>query len=112
MPLNEWSQTILVGELSDEPGLTDDLQLLLQRSEGKSKEFHVILDFSSVTYINSSNLAQILQLRKVLAASKSTLHLCGVKDGVWSILLMTGLDRLFKFTDDLPTALAAAQTGI
>jgi hypothetical protein len=34
-----------------------------------------------------------------------------VKDGVWSILLMTGLDRLFKFTDDLPTALAAAQTG-
>jgi len=112
MPLNEWSDTILVGELTDEPGLADDLQLLLQRSEGKSKDFHVILDFSSVTYLNSSNIAQILQLRKVLAASKSTLHLCGVKDGVWSILLMTGLDRLFKFTDDLPTALAAAQTGI
>lgn len=111
MPLNEWSETVLVGELSDEPGLTDDLQLLVQRAEGKSPSLHVILDFSGVTYLNSSNLAQLLQLRKLLAASKCTLHLCGVKDGVWSILLMTGLDRLFKFTDDLPTALAAAQTG-
>lgn len=111
MPLNEWSETVLVGELSDEPGLTDDLQLLVQRAEGKSSSLHVILDFSGVTYLNSSNLAQLLQLRKLLTASKCTLHLCGVKDGVWSILLMTGLDRLFKFTDDLPTALAAAQMG-
>lgn len=111
MALNEWSDSILIGELTDEPGLSDDLQSVITQSEGKPAGFHVILDFSAVTYLNSSNLASILQIRKMLVASKGTLHLCGVKDGVWSILLMTGLDRLLKFTDDLPTALAAVQMG-
>lgn len=112
MPLNDWSDNVVLAELTDEPVLSEDLDALIARAEKSLPNVHFVLDLRMVTYLTSSNLAQLLQLRKVTAASKDTLHLCGVKDSVWSILLMTGLDRLFKFTDDLPTALAAAQLGL
>ena len=112
MPLSDWSENIVIGEMSDEPTLSDDLKLLIARAEKKQADLHLVLDMRGVTYLNSSNIAQLLQLRKTVVAAKGSLHLCGVKDAVWSILLMTGLDRLFKFTDDVPTALAAAQLGL
>ncbi len=112
MPLTDWSENIVIGELTDEPTLSEDLKVLLARIEQNGSKTHVVLDMREVTYLNSSNLAALLQLRKFLVGSKRSLHLCGVRDAVWSILLMTGLDRLFKFTDDVPTALAAAQLGL
>ncbi len=112
MPLSDWSENIVIGEMTDEPVLSDDLKMLIARAEKKQAGLHLVLDMRGVTYLNSSNIAQLLQLRKTIVAAKGTLHLCGVKDAVWSILLMTGLDRLFKFTDDVPTALAAAQLGL
>jgi len=112
MPLSDWSENVVLAELTDEPVLSEDLDALIARAEKSPPNAHFVLDMRMVTYLNSSNLAQLLQLRKVIAANKDTLHLCGVTDTVWSILLMTGLDRLFKFTDDLPTALAAAQLGL
>ncbi len=112
MPLSDWSENVVIGEMADEPVLSDDLKLLIARVEKKEPNLHLVLDMRSVTYLNSSNLAQLLQLRKTVVAAEGSLHLCGVRDAVWSILLMTGLDRLFKFTDDVPTALAAAQLGL
>ena len=112
MPLSDWSENIVIGEMTDEPVLGDDLKMLIARAEKKQVDLHFVLDMRGVTYLNSSNIAQLLQLRKTVVAAKGSLHLCGVKDAVWSILLMTGLDRLFKFTDDVPTALAAAQLGL
>ncbi len=112
MSLNEWSESIVIGELLDEPALGEDLKTLVTRAEKKVSGLHVVLDMRNVTYLNSSNLAALLQLRKLLVSADGSLHLCGVGDAVWSILLMTGLDRLFKFTDDVPTALAAAQLGL
>ena len=112
MPLSDWSENIVIGEMTDEPTLSDDLKMLIDRAEKKQPDLHIVLDMRGVTYLNSSNIAQLLQLRKTVVSAKGTLHLCGVKDAVWSILLMTGLDRLFKFTDDVQTALAAAQLGL
>ncbi|MSR43963.1 MAG: anti-sigma factor antagonist [Phycisphaerales bacterium] len=112
MPLSDWSESVIIGEMADEPALNEDLRALLLRVSKKDCSLHVVLDMRAVSYLNSSNLAQLIQLRKSLSGGDGSLHLCGVRDSVWSVLLMTGLDRLFKFTDDVPTAITAAQLGL
>ncbi|MSR28761.1 MAG: anti-sigma factor antagonist [Phycisphaerales bacterium] len=112
MALSDWSETVIVGDLTDEPQLSEDLGTLAVRLESSKSPLHVVLDMSKVTYLTSSNLAQLIQTRKFANATGGSLHLCGVADAVWSILLMTGLDRLFKFSEDVSTGLAAAQLGL
>ncbi len=112
MALQDWSETVIVGDLTDEPLLSEDLGTLIARLETAKTQWHVVLDMSKVTYLTSSNLAQLIQTRKFAMATGGSLHLCGVVDAVWSILLMTGLDRLFKFCEDVASGLAAAQLGL
>jgi anti-anti-sigma factor len=112
MALTDWSENVIVADLADEPHLSEDLGALIARLEVAKSPLHVVLDMSKVTYLTSSNLAQLIQTRKFAMATGGSLHLCGVVDAVWSILLMTGLDRLFKFCEDVSTGLAAAQLGL
>jgi hypothetical protein len=37
------------------------------------------------------------------------MRLCGVRDNVWSVLMVTGLDKIFEFTEDVMTSLASLQ---
>ena len=59
--------------------------------------------------INSSNIAQLLRLRKILGEGDRQLRICGVSDEVWSVLMVTGLDKVFHFAPDTMTALASIQ---
>jgi anti-anti-sigma regulatory factor len=36
---------------------------------------------------------------------------CEVNNQVWGIFLVTGLDKIFDFTNDIATALASVQLG-
>ncbi len=106
----EWSDNIVIAELSDEPALSEELTNILQRCEGvQDKVPHVVLNFAGVSYVNSSNLAQLLKLRKHLEAAKRQLRICSVCDEVWSVLMVTGLDKVFRFAPDPLTALAGLQ---
>lgn len=106
----EWSDNIVVAELLDEPALSDELTSILQRVEGQGEQVpHVVLNFGSVTYVNSSNLAQMLKLQKVLAGAGRQMKICSVSDEVWSVLMVTGLDKVFRFAPDPLTALAGLQ---
>lgn len=113
----DWSDNIVVAELLDEPALSEELSALIQRAEGdaggKGKSPapmpHVVLNFGAVTYMNSSNLGQLLRLRKLLAEQKRQMRLCSVNDDVWQILMVTGLDKVFRFAPDPLTALAGLQ---
>jgi anti-anti-sigma factor len=110
MPLNDWSDTIVIAELSDEPAFSEDLDALQSRLEDSSrngKAPDVILDMRRVTYLNSSNIAQLLRLRKKLILINRRLRICSVHDSVWSVMLTTGLDAVFTFTDDVSTSLAS-----
>lgn len=110
MAIQEWSDTILIAELSDEPLFSEEFDgLLNQFEESKDGIKNIVIDLKSVTYLNSSNIAQLLRLRKMLAASKHRMRICSVNDTVWSVFLVTGLDKLFDFTDDISTALASLQ---
>ena len=110
MPLQQWSDSILIAELNDEPMFSEEFESLMRRLEEKDKATpDVIVDLKRVTYLNSSNIAQLLRLRKKLENSERRLRLCSIEDTVWSVMLVTGLDKLFEFMDDVSTSLASLQ---
>jgi hypothetical protein len=119
MPIIEWSDRIVIAELSDEPAFSEDMEALIVRLEGEDGPGSrsaadmpdVIANMQNVTYLNSSNIAQMLKLRKKLQMADRRLRLCAVNDSVWSVLLTTGLDGVFSCTEDISTSLASLQLG-
>lgn len=107
----DWSDQIIVCELSDEPQLSEEIANLFVATTpaaGRPPK-HVVLNLSGVGYVSSSHLAQLLRLRKRLADHGRTMVLCSLNDNVWSVMLLTGLDRVFRFAPDPMTALAGLQ---
>lgn len=106
----DWSDNIVIAEMSDEPAFSEELGAILQRvADHHDHVPHVVLNFAAVSYVNSSNLAQLLRLRKQLEAHKRVLKLCSVKDDLWSVFKITGLDKVFRFAPDPMTALTGIQ---
>ena len=108
MSIESWSEDIVVVDLQDDPGFTDDLTALLDQL-GSKEVVDVVLNFSAVNYLNSSNIARLLKLRKLIITGKRRLVLCGIDTNVWGLLLVTGLDKVFEFADNVATALASVQ---
>jgi anti-sigma B factor antagonist len=110
MPIEAWSDEITIAELGDEPAFSEDMSSLMQRLDADQDEIpDMIVNLSSVTYLNSSNIAQLLRLRKKLNTAGRNMRICAVEDQVWGVLMITGLDKIFDFTDDVTTALASLQ---
>jgi anti-anti-sigma factor len=106
----EWSKDIVVCDLGEEPELSEELGDLFQRLQEQGGETpSVVLNLAGVSYLNSSNLAQMLRLRKTLVERGGRLKLAAVADPVWSIMLLTGLDKVFQFAPDKATAIASLQ---
>ena len=109
MAIQDWSEEIIVVDLADDPQFTDELSLLMDRLEAEPK--NVVLNFATVGFVNSSNIAKLLRMRKMMVASEKKLVLCDVNTQVWGVLLVTGLDKIFEFTKDIMTALAMVQVS-
>mgnify|MGYP006267825049 CR=1 FL=1 len=111
----EWSDSIVLAQLSDEPALSDELAGVIDRvgevaaERGADAVPHVVLDLSGVTYFNSSNLAQLLRLKQAVGESGRQMRLCALGDEVWSVMMVTGLDKVFVFAPDTMTAIAGLQ---
>jgi anti-anti-sigma factor len=108
MPIEKWSEAIFIVHLADDPQFSEDLAGAagaVRRNAG------IVLDFGGVRYVNSSNISQLLKLRKQLMATESRLVLCALNTQVWGVFLITGLDKIFEFSDNVPTALATLQMG-
>lgn len=106
----DWSEDIAIAELSDEPMFSEDLSSLIERvAEAGGRSPHVVLNLTGVSYLNSSNIAQLLRLRSELARQSRRLKLCSVSDDVYSVMSVTGLDKVFSFAPDPMTALAGLQ---
>src|SRR4051795_2921872 len=84
MPVEKWSDTVVVVHLGNDPQFSEDLESLEERM-GQGK-VDALLDLSGVGYINSSNIARLLKIRKMMVASDSRLVLCGVNNRIWSTL--------------------------
>ena len=111
MPIQNWSDDVLLVELSDDPQFSDDMTALLESIEASGPR-NVVLDFKSVTFLNSSNIAKLLKLRKLVVVNQHRkLKLCCVSTHVWGVFLVTGLDKIFDVYDDVAIGLASLQLG-
>lgn len=111
MPLQYWSERIILVSLSDDPQFSDDMNALAEQIQQRGGA-DVLLDFSEVNFLNSSNIAKLLKLRKTLSSVHAgKLILCGIRTSAWGIFLVTGLDKIFTFSDDVPTGLTMLQIG-
>lgn len=109
MPVENWSETIVLGHLADDPQFTDDVQAIIELCTN-NPQLDVLLDFSNVNYLNSSNIAKLLKLRKlVVITNDRRLKMCRISRQVWGVFLVTGLDRIFEVVEDVSTGLASLQ---
>mgnify|MGYP001589024419 FL=1 len=106
--VENWSEDILVVELQDDPAFSDDVTAVIDQVDGH-KDVDVVLNLAGVNYLNSSNIAKLLKLRKKLHARKRRLVLCGIDTNVWGLFLVTGLDKVFDFADNVAMGLAGVQ---
>ena len=110
MPIQKWSDEILLVQLANEPALSEDLTALGHEvSRGGDGRTDAVIDFSGITQLNSSNMSQLLRLRKEAGDRQSRIKLAALPDSIWVVFLTTGLDKLFDFAPDVPTALAGLQ---
>ncbi len=107
MSIETWSEEIYLANLETEPSFSEDLIALYERVS--DRPHHVVLNCARIGRVNSSNIAQLLRLRKKLLEIRRKLRLCCVPDAIWSVMLVTGLDQVFEFAEDVPTALAGLQ---
>ena len=107
MPIETWSENVLLVELMDDPQFTDDLGALLEKIESEPV-WDVVLNFQNVSFLNSSNIARLLELRKLQVIShERKLRLCAINTHVWGVFLTTALDKIFDVHDDVATGLAS-----
>jgi len=109
MPIQHWSEKIWVVQLGDEPALSEDLIQVKDEAAQALKPPHFVLDLSAVSYLNSTNLSQILRLRKFAIDHQVKLVLARPNDSIWAVFLTTGLDKVLEFASDVSTALAGMQ---
>jgi len=109
MPLQDWSEHIVLADLQDDPSFSDDLSSLYEQVE-KNPHLDVMLNFAGVNYLNSSNLAKLLRLRKLTTiVNQRKLILCSVSTHVWGVFLTTGLNKTFEFADNVSVGLTSLQ---
>lgn len=95
--------------LSDDPVFTEDIDQLNDRLLAPDRMPHLVLEMAAVDTITSSNLSALLRLRKNAIDRETHLRLTSPNDSVWAVFLTTGLDKVFHFVHDTPTALAELQ---
>jgi anti-anti-sigma factor len=104
---NDPAGDIAIVRLGNDPQFTVDLEALANQALAKPPA--VVLEFSGVRYINSSNLSKLLRLRKRLIVENGKLVLCGMSPQVASVFQVTGLDKVFLFAGDVDGAVGVAR---
>lgn len=107
MAIQKWSDDIIVAELTDDPVFTEELATLADMLTVKPSA--VVLNLRSVTYLNSSNIARLLRVRKQMITGGRRMIICAANNQVGGVFMVTGLDKIFEFTNDVATALATVQ---
>jgi len=112
MPVEKWSDSIVVVHLGDDPQFSDDIEAVERLGPPAcSAACSAVLDFAAVHFLNSSNLASLLRLRRHLGERQAKMIVCNIANPVWGTLLLTGLDKILQISENVPTALATLQVG-
>lgn len=60
----------------------------------------VVINFSDITYLNSSGLRELIQLFKILKEKDKSLIFSNVSDDIYKIFVHTNINRLFTIVGD------------
>ncbi len=102
-PLNS---TII--RLSGEYDISNADTHLLSELEVARTATHVVLDFSDVSYIDSSGITQLVRMHKQRDANGlAAAHLAALQPNVRYIFELVSLDRFLKVFDTVEDAVAA-----
>jgi len=109
MGIQNFSEDVLVVDLpSKEPHIGNELKNLNEVVITRS-DCDVVVDFSRVEIVTSSDLSNLLTLRALLRERGCQLILCSVSTLTKGIFTVAGLDAVFEFASDKHVALAAMQ---
>jgi anti-anti-sigma regulatory factor len=112
MRIKNLSKDVLLVELpSKSPKITHELKVVNEAVSKKKSNRDVIIDFSRVEIINSSNISNLLILHNLLQNSGHRLIFCNVSTVTKCIFVVAGLDKVFDFTGEQPAALMAVQNA-
>ena len=109
MPIQRWSDTVWVVRLYDDPDFAEDMEQLTQTLTVDGQEPCLVFDLRSVEYINSSNIAQLLRVHKILKERDLPMAVCEANQRVSEVFETAGLDKVFTIVPDTATALAHVQ---
>lgn len=87
-------------DITTSPELRKNFDELIKRNERR-----ILVDFSSVTYIDSSGLATLIEMYQRLKKIQGKVRFCGMKDGIKNIFEITKLHKLFEIYDNRQSAL-------
>jgi anti-anti-sigma factor len=86
-------------DINTAPQLRKSFDELIRRNEKK-----VLLDFSAVTYIDSSGLATLIEMYQRLKKIQGQMRFCGMSESVKNIFEITKLYKLFEIFDSRQSA--------
>ena len=76
-----------------------------------SGERQVLLDLSTVTYVDSATIGCLMDLYRQAAAAGGALKLAGVQKRVETMLTMTGVQDVLEVHPDAPSAIRSFGVG-
>ena len=85
MAIQKWSETIWVAQPTDEPEFADDLSALRDDMTDNEVPPDIVLDLSAVHFVGSSQLAQMLRLRKTVVDHGTRLRVVGSSESVRNV---------------------------
>lgn len=107
MGIQNFSEDVLLVDLpSEELQMGNELKNLNEIAS-KRGDCNVVVDFSKVEIVTSSNISNLLALRTLLREHRRQLILCSVSAPTKSVFTIAGLDAVFEFANDKDAALAA-----
>jgi len=91
---DEGSTVFLRGRLNidSSPALRDQLLAMLQAQSPRA----VIVDFSDVSYVDSSGIATLIEGLKIARMRQTTLCVQGLQDRLLHLFQVTGMSTLFE----------------
>lgn len=75
------------------------------RRAAQSKPKRLIVDLSSVPYMDSSGVATLVEAMQITRKQSTVLVLCGMQDKVRSIFAIARLEQVFKIAPDCAAAM-------
>ena len=111
MSTQNWSEDIVLINLTKEPDMSNELQTLIG-SARKNPDKDIVIDMSNIDIISSSSIAKLLKLRKLQKRNNQRLVIPSVGTQTNKIFELTGLNSVFEFVEDKFIALAGLQLTV